>query len=298
MILEPECIGCLFNQILRAFKTVEPNVSREIIISAQKKLMDYLIKADINKISAPIVGKFAYNLVASMLGVKDPYRFLKDKYNRLALKYYDEVKEIVENAEDPLFEAIAAAALGNTIDFAGHHQIDLINDIRNFSPNNLKINDYKEFKKSLEIINKNRGNLLLLLDNAGEIVFDKLFVITLQKLYPDLKIICSVRSEPIINDATMEDAEFVGLTQVTKIIKAQATPGIDLSTASEEFKDYFFNENGIILSKGQGNFETLYGINVPNKDVYYLLKAKCSLMERIFNVKIGDLIFKKKTAHF
>jgi uncharacterized protein with ATP-grasp and redox domains len=298
MILEPECIGCLFNQILRAFKTVEPNVSREIIISAQKKLMDYLIKADINKISAPIVGKFAYNLVASMLGVKDPYRFLKDKYNRLALKYYDEVKEIVENAEDPLFEAIAAAALGNTVDFAGQHQIDLINDIRNFSPNNLKINDYKEFKKSLEIINKNRGNLLLLLDNAGEIVFDKLFVITLQKLYPDLKIICSVRSEPIINDVTMEDAEFVGLTQVTKIIKAQATPGIDLSTASEEFKDYFFNENGIILSKGQGNFETLYGINVPNKDVYYLLKAKCSLMERIFNVKIGDLIFKKKTAHF
>ncbi len=298
MILEPECIGCLFNQILRAFKTVEPNVSREIIISAQKKLMDYLIKADINKVSAPIVGKFAYNLVALMLGVKDPYRFLKDKYNRLALKYYDEVKEIVENAEDPLFEAIAAAALGNTIDFAGQHQIDLINDIRNFSPNNLKINDYKEFKKSLEIINKNRGNLLLLLDNAGEIVFDKLFVITLQKLYPDLKIICSVRSEPIINDATMEDAEFVGLTQVTKIIKAQATPGIDLSTASEEFKDYFFNENGIILSKGQGNFETLYGINVPNKDIYYLLKAKCSLMERIFNVKIGDLIFKKKTAHF
>ena len=199
MILEPECIGCLFNQILRAFKTVEPNVSREIIISAQKRLMDYLIKADINKVSAPIVGKFAYNLVASMLGVKDPYRFLKDKYNRLALKYYDEVKEIVNNAEDPLFEAIAAAALGNTIDFAGQHQIDLINDIRNFSPNNLKINDYKEFKKSLEIINKKRGNLLLLLDNAGEIVFDKLFVITLQNLFPDLEIICSVRSEPIIN---------------------------------------------------------------------------------------------------
>ena len=123
----------------------------------------------------------------------------------------------------------------------------------------------------------------------------KLLVKTLQKLYPDLEIICTVRSSPIINDATMEDAKFIGLTNIVKVIEAGPTPGIELSVASEEFKKEFYsNKGGIILSKGQGNFESLYKLEVPNKEVYYLLKAKCVLMERIFNVKIGDLIFKRK----
>ncbi|MFX0070762.1 MAG: DUF89 domain-containing protein [Candidatus Hermodarchaeota archaeon] len=298
MNLEPECIGCLFNQVLRALKTANPRVSRKIIISTQKKLMDYLLKIDINDISAPIVGGFAYNLVAEVLDLTDPYSQLKEKYNQLALTYYDDIKNLVENSEDPLFEAIAAAALGNTIDFATQHNIDLINDIKHFSSENFKINDYNLFKISLEHVNKNKGHLLILGDNCGEIVFDKLLVETIKKYHPDLEIIVSVRSIPIINDATMEDAKLIGLTDIVKVIEASPIPGIQLSTATEEFKKYFYDKNGMILSKGQGNFETLFKTNIPDKDLYYLLKAKCNLMERIFKVKIGSLIFKKKTADF
>ena len=126
-------------------------------------------------------------------------------------------------------------------------------------------------------------------------MFDKILVITLKKLYPNLEIIYSIRAKPIINDATIEDAKFINLIEIIKVIEAQTTPGIDLSIATEEFKNYFCADDGIILSKGQGNFESLYKIEIPNKEVYYLLKAKCSLMERIFNATIGDLIFKKKT---
>jgi hypothetical protein len=298
MRLEPECIGCLFNQILRAFKTIKPDIASDIVISAQKKLMEFLTNVDINKTSAPIVGKFAYNLVAEMLGLEDPYQHLKDEYNQLALELYDEVKAIVDRAKDPLFEAIAVAALGNTIDFAAQHQMDLIGDIKDFSLQSFKINDYNEFKKSLEIINKNEGQLLILADNSGEIVFDKLLVETIKKLYPDLEIIVAVRSKPIINDATIKDAEFIGLTNIVKVIESCPVPGIDLPSATEEFKKYFHEKNGIILSKGQGNFETMYGMEIPNKELFYLLKAKCVLMERIFKAKIGDLIFKKKTANF
>lgn len=300
MRLEPECIGCLFNQVLRAFKTINPDISREIVISAQKKLMAYLTKVDINKTSAPIVGQFAYNLVAEMLGLEDPYRNLKDKYNKLALEYYNEVKSIVDSAEDPLFEAIGVAAIGNTVDFAAQHQMDLISDITNFSSQSFKINDYNEFKKSLEKVNNNKGKLLILGDNAGEIIFDKILIVTMQRIYPNLQIIYSVRSAPIINDVTMIDAEFAGLNDIVKVIESCPVPGIDLSCATEEFKKYYYEENGIILSKGQGNFETTYlgGIDMPNKEIYYLLKAKCVLMERIFKVKIGELIFKKKTADF
>ena len=294
MHLEPECIPCLLNQVLRAFQLLKPDISREIILDTQKKLMEYLISFDLEKKASPIIGKVAYNLVAEALGVNDPYASIKKNHNQLALQFYDEAKKIVDKAEDPLFEAIIVAALGNTIDLGTHHKIDVINDIKTISPENLAINDYKMFKQSLLDTN----HLLILLDNAGEIVFDKLLVETLRKSFPELEIICSVRSAPIINDATLEDAKFIGLTDLVQVIEASATPGIDIPTTTEEFKKHFFLKDGVILSKGQGNFESLYGLEIPDREVYYLLKAKCSLMERLFSVKEGNIIFKRKTENF
>ena len=294
MYLEPECIPCLINQVLRAFQLLKPDTAREIIIDTQKKLMKYLINFDLKKRASPIIGKVAYNLVAEALGVKDPYASIKKQYNELALQFYDEAKKIVTNAEDPLFEAIIVAALGNTIDFGTSHKIDFILDIKNFTPDKLAINDYETFKQSL----LDTDHLLILLDNAGEIVFDKLLVETMLKTFPELEIICSVRSAPIINDATLEDAKFVGLTDLVQVIEASGTPGIDLSMTTNEFKKHFFLKDGVILSKGQGNFESLHGMEIPNKELYYLLKAKCSLMVRLFSVKEGHIIFKRKTENF
>lgn len=294
MKLEPECVGCLFDQILRAFKLLKPDISREIIIAAQQRFMKHLINVDINKNSAPILGKLVYTIVAEVLGERDPYNSLKKKYNRLALQYYEEVKNLVENSKDPLFKAILIAALGNTIDFGSQHEINIISDIKNFERKNLIINDYKKFKESLEKTN----HLLIIGDNCGEIVFDKLLIITIKKYYPDLKIVYSVRGAPIINDATIEDAKFVGITELVQVVESSHSPGVDIATSPKDFKKHFFKEKGVILSKGQGNFESLYGMEIPQKDVYYLLKAKCNLMERVFGVKIGDLIFKKKTKGF
>ena len=290
MKLEPECIGCLFDQMLRAFKLLDPDISRKKIMDAQIKLMDYLKTIDINKNASPIIGKVAYGLVSETLGIEDPYKESKKKQNSLALELYPNVKKIVLKSRDPLFEAIIVAALGNTMDLAAQHKIDIIKDIKTFSYSDLVINDYPEFKASLE----KKDTILILGDNAGEIVFDKLLIEVLHDKYPLLQIIYSVRSSPVINDVTYEDAEFVGLAEQVKVIEASPTPGIELTTASDEFKTYFYNPDIIILSKGQGNFESLYGLEIPSKDVYYLMKAKCNLMERIFNVSIGKLIFKKK----
>jgi uncharacterized protein with ATP-grasp and redox domains len=294
MYLEPECIPCLINQVLRAFQLLKPDTPREIVIDTQKKLMEYLISFDLDKRASPIIGKVAYNLVAEALGVNDPYASIKKKYNKLALQFYDEARKIVNNAEDPLLEAIVVAALGNTIDFGTSHKIDFIHDIKNFTPDKLAINDYETFKQSL----MDTDHLLILLDNAGEIVFDKLLVETMLKTFPELEITCSVRSAPIINDATLEDAKFVGLTDLVQVIEASGTPGIDLPNTTDEFKKHFFLKDGVILSKGQGNFESLHGMEIPDKEVYYLLKAKCSLMERLFTVKEGNIIFKRKTKNF
>jgi len=294
MKLEPECVGCLFNQVLKAFELLNPNIDREVIVAAQKKLMKYLLNFNISEVAAPLLGKVTYDIIAELLEDKDPYHDLKIEYNRLVLNYFDDVLNVVEKAEDPIFKAIIASALGNTIDFASQHDMNIISDLENFKIENLVINDYGKFQQSL----KNSKRLLILGDNAGEIVFDKILITILKKYYPNLVIIYSVRSSPIINDATIEDAKFINLTKLVYVIESNDAPGIILSDVSEEFKKYFYNKNTIVLSKGQGNFESLYGIEIPQKDVYYLLKAKCNLMERIFGVKIGDLIFKKKEQGF
>jgi uncharacterized protein with ATP-grasp and redox domains len=294
MKLEPECIGCLFNQILKAFKLLKPDFSRKVIIKAQKELMEYLINFDIEQRAANYLGKITYNIISDLLNDNDPYYNLKMQYNSLVMKHSGEIVKIIESANDPLSKAILASALGNTIDFASQHEIDIINDVYNFAIEDLVINDYVKFRKSLD----NTTHLLILGDNAGEIVFDKILILILKKYYPDLVIVYSVRSTPIINDATLEDAKFISLTDLVEVIESNDAPGIILSEATEKFKKHFFKENGVILSKGQGNFESLYGMEIPQKEVYYLLKAKCNLMERIFRVKIGDLIFKKKNKDF
>ena len=294
MKLEPECVGCLFDQILNALKLLKTDISRETVIFAQKKFIKSLRSIDIENKAAPILGKVVYSIVAEVLGEVDPYYSLKEKYNRLALQYYDEIKNIIENSEDSLLEAIFVAALGNTIDFASQHKIDLISDIKTFKKEDFVINDYASFKESLEKTN----HLFIIGDNSGEIVFDKLLIITITEFYPELQIIYSVRGAPIVNDATIEDARYIGLTDLVQVVESGPIPGVDIKTSPKEFKHHFYHKGGVILSKGQGNFECLYGTKIPDKDVYYLLKVKCKLMERIFNAKIGDLIFKKKIKDF
>ena len=294
MKLEPECVGCIFNQMLNAFELLQPSISREDILKAQKKLMDYLLKFDIHANISPVLGKVAYNIISATINEDDPFQKLKIEYNQLALKYFKKIKKIIDKSKDPLFKAVVVSAIGNTIDFASQHKIDLISDIKNFNRKNFVINDYLELKQSLE----NSTHLLIIGDNAGEIVFDKLLVITIKRLYPEIEVFYSVRESPIINDATIEDAKSIGLTNLIKVIESSATPGVDIDASPEEFRKYFYQENGVILSKGQGNFESLYGIEVPHKDVFYLLKVKCTLMERIFRAKIGDLVLKKKKYGF
>ncbi|MFX1571555.1 MAG: DUF89 domain-containing protein [Promethearchaeota archaeon] len=294
MKLEPECVGCLFNQISNGLRLLKPNISRKSVLEAQKKFIKTLRDIDIANKAAPALGKVVYSIVAEVVGEQDPYQALKQKYNDLALEYYDEIRSIVENSDDPLLEAIFVAALGNTIDFASQHKIDLISDIKNFKKEDFVINDYISFKESLEKTN----HLLIIGDNSGEIVFDKVLITTLIRIYPELQIIYSVREEPVVNDATIEDAKYIGLTDLVPVIESGPIPGVDMTTSPKEFKRHFYRKGGLILSKGQGNFECLYGMEIPDKDVYYLLKVKCTLMERIFKAKIGDLIFKKKIKDF
>ena len=98
-----------------------------------------------------------------------------------------------------------------------------------------------------------------------------------------------VREEPIINDATMEDAIFCGMDKIARVISSGSkAPGTIVSHCNKEFQQIFFNSR-FIISKGQGNFETLSDFELP---IFFLLKVKCPVIGRELGAKTGDIILR------
>jgi len=137
-----------------------------------------------------------------------------------------------------------------------------------------------ELKRKLE----KAKTVLYLGDNAGEIVFDKLFIGTIN--HPDLTYV--VRGAPIINDVTMEDADYVGMKDIAKVITSgYDAPSTIVNKSSEQFREYF-DKADIIISKGQGNLEGLLPLN--DKRIFFLLMVKCDVIAELLNVKKDSFV--------
>ena len=110
----------------------------------------------------------------------------------------------------------------------------------------------------------------------------------LQQL-PSLELTYAVRSAPIINDATIEDAQASGLGQYARIISTGCVaPGVLLNECSEAFLDIFYNAD-IVISKGQGNYETLSDCD---RELFFLLKAKCPVIAGLLDMGLNEFVFK------
>jgi hypothetical protein len=133
-------------------------------------------------------------------------------------------------------------------------------------------------------------NILFLGDNAGEIVFDKLLI----EQMPMDKISYAVKGFPIINDATMEDAIDTGMTGLVKVLDNGCdAPGTILELCSEKFQEVF-RQADLVIAKGQGNYETLSGVN--DKDIFFLLKVKCPVIAQDLECECGSIVVKRITA--
>ena len=133
------------------------------------------------------------------------------------------------------------------------------------------------------------SRILYLADNAGEIVFDRLLI----ERMPPGKVTVGVRGFPVINDATMKDAEDTGMTELAEVIdNGSDGPGTILDDCSQSFRDRF-DEADLIIAKGQGNYETLSEVD---KDIYFLLKAKCAVIARDMGCQEDDMILKRSES--
>jgi uncharacterized protein with ATP-grasp and redox domains len=202
--------------------------------------------------SPPAMARKVHRVVRRITGVADPYREIKDRYNRLALQMYPDLREKVIASADPIETAIRLAIAGNIIDFGVNSTVneDMVAEtIARSLTDPLDLDAVQDFK---EAIGQAKA-ILYLGDNAGEIVFDRLLI----EQMPIEKVTLVVRGAPILNDILRADAERVGLTDLVEVIDNGAdAPGTILELCSEAFQRRF-QEADLIISKGQGNFETL-----------------------------------------
>ncbi len=272
-----DCIPCFFKQALFAARAA---IDDEETIKQVLDRIGMLVSEIPLHSSPPETGREVYRAVREITGVEDPFASLKAESIKKALALYPSLKEMVEVSGDPLETAVSLAVAGNIIDFGANPDFQLEQDIQQALQKEPVINHYEAFRNRIEVAHK----ILYLADNAGETVFDKLLIKVMAK-----HVIYAVRDRPVINDATVEDAVKSGLDQVARVVSSGCdAPGTILNRCSEEFLDYFKRAD-LIISKGQGNYETLSGEQRP---IFYLLKAKCPVIAGDLGVKEGDKVIK------
>jgi len=284
MNTEFRCIPCIVNSYIRLAETgVIPKSRQEEII---RRLLKFLSQVEYDQ-SPPVLGRKLHSLIREVLQNPDPYHQIKEHYNGMMLDLYSSFEEMVDRSPDPFDTAMRLAIAGNVIDFGSQYQFDVMDTINGVIGAKLAIDDSLHLRNDL----KHAASLLYIGDNCGEIVLDKLFLesINLPQIY------FVVRGGPIINDATINDANMVGLEKVAKVITTgDDAPGAVWESSSKEFKDHFTNAD-IVISKGQGNLEGL--IDVPHDHLYFLLVTKCDLIAERIGMRKGEYVIKRGTAN-
>jgi len=277
-----DCIPCFLKQALRAVRAVthDERTAKLVVEKVSKLIPDIPFNQP-----PPETARLVYSIVQEITGVADPFKTYKNKSIEQALSLYEELKPVVDHSQDPLRAALKISIAGNVIDLGANPEFDLKAEMKHVMNSELSVDHYESFKRSVEKARK----VLFLGDNAGETVFDRLLIETLGSVP-----VYAVRDAPIINDATMDNAQKSGLGEVAHIISSgYDAPGTILKKCSREFIDIFKTAD-IIVSKGQGNFESLSEEQTP---IFFLFKVKCSVIARHAGAPEGCMILKDNQLH-
>ena len=286
MKVYPECLPCFALQALRAANQATNNESLkwEILVEASRYI------ATFQPGMKPVeMAEIIYPMVARKTGVPDPFETIKHETNQQALALYPFFKTLIAESKTPVKTALKLAIIGNSIDFGppqNHHK-DLKAETLATLHEPLTIDDTETLSSRLP----RASALLLIADNSGEIVLDRLLLETIHSHYPDLKITVAVRDVPIINDVTLADFKEAGFpAAISAVSSGNKTPGVILGKASRKFLDIYAAAD-IIFSKGQGNYEGLS--DDADERVFFLFKTKCAIIARHVGVKEGAMIVKQ-----
>jgi uncharacterized protein with ATP-grasp and redox domains len=279
-----DCFPCFLKQTLIAarFGTKDESLQLSLIID----ILEEIRYTDMERPPAYST-TFLHRKIRQILN-KNPFKEIKEEYNQIALSLYSGLKKQVKHSSDPLWTAVRLAIAGNVIDFGIFTSVDILGTIERALNSPITVDHYKSFKKSIE----QNQEILYLLDNAGEIVFDRILIEELIEMGKKVKAV--VKGEPVLNDSTIEDVKQIGLDNICEII----SNGSDCIGTILEMTDPIFNkifyDSKLIISKGQGNFETLYDtFHIKDKESYFLFQSKCDVVSKELGVSKGSMLLMK-----
>ena len=274
--LDPECIRCLLDKHLFA---APDTASKEQRVAYMQRMLRLIAEASPHE-GAPVLVSEIEALQKEMFGIVRDFSKEKAAFNALMLSLEEKIHTAIEAAEDPLYAAVQYAMIGNYIDFGAMDRVDegtlsaLLCDSGRFMPQ-------REAYEALRADVLRAKTLVYLTDNCGEIVMDKLLIRQMKKLKADLAITVIARGEPVLNDATAEDALAYGLDELARVTgNGSRIAGTCLNAISSEARALIGGAD-VIIAKGQANFETLRRCG---KNVYYIFLCKCALYANRFKV--------------
>ena len=278
MKLNPFCMCCALNkqeQKIRRYPDMEKKTEY------MKKVMALMANTE-EKDCAPSLSVDIQKLYSSFWNCPmEDFTEIKKEFNQLMLNMEVSIEDKIRKSNDPLEKALLYARIGNYIDFAALSNVDQSTVITLLDEKSSEALDEKEYKNFLHDLSSAK-KLVYLTDNCGEVVLDKMAVKILKEQYPNLDITVIVRGYPVVNDATMEDAEEIGLTDLVNVIgNGSNVGGTWIPGISSESRELLYNAD-LIIAKGQGNFETL---NDCGLNIYYLFLCKCDLFQRRFHAE-------------
>lgn len=274
--IDKRCKTCFLNTYQRLFEKFNVGIAQ------RQKFISFYQEAIIKhkNFSSPEIQKELNNKFCHIINVTDPFAEEKANSNHIALELYEQWKPKVLSSINPFNLALRLAIAGNIMDYGANNSFDIHETINVVLKASFAIDHSALLKNNISKAKR----ILFLSDNAGEIVFDKLFIETI--MYNE--VFYAVKGAPVLNDVTMTDAKEVGIDLVADVISnGFDVPSTVLNKCSKEFLEVY-NSADLIISKGQGNFEGL----VREKDarIFFLLLAKCDVIAEMLNVKKGSLV--------
>ena len=275
MLLFSKCMCCLVNQQERLIEQFEDEEKK----SAFMREVMALLGSSRPEHNAPWMSALMTEIRERYYGKNESISKMKQEFNQLLLGMEPELVQEIRKSSDTLKEAIRFARIGNYIDFSAVEHVTK-EEFMGLFHNEKDQLDEAEYRQLCQELSR-ASQLLYIMDNCGEIVLDKIVIQELKKRYPKLHITAMVRGEEAINDATVEDARLVGVMEEVPVLTNNSPiQGVIYHKLTEEGK-HAQDRADIILAKGQGNFESLYGCG---RNIYYLFLCKCEMFSKRFGV--------------
>jgi len=286
-----ECIPCFFRQAIEAADMigVRDKQKKEILNQIARAIPGFSLRSN-----PPEMGQLIHALIRKISGNSDPYLQIKQKSHEHAIHMLTLLTAKTNKAKNKLMTAVELAIAGNIIDFGVNNSVDVkreIEKIVQIEGREIEKEDDTLFQFSLFVKKLAAAkNILYLADNVGETVFDGIMLEQIKKQYPEKEIRYAVRGGPIINDALEIDAYNAGINNYAQILNnGYDAPGTILNKSSRVFQKTF-KAADLIISKGQGNFESLSeGKGYP---LFFLFMAKCPVIAKHLHCEVGNIILK------